>query len=336
MKSRFYFPSCFVVLGLCFVTMIPAHTAENPKDWHFYADATVQPQADDSFASVYADFSRLLTRDLRQAGAALDENSIRVAPLIDGKPRAFVPARLVKDDRFDATKKAAGTVVFLVAGSKTAGPQVYRVYFDTQKNGPKPEMKNDIQVPQNANMIWNGGFEILPEGHTGTNIYKNASPDLPIGWWGNLKNNGILENPATEAHSGEVALAFGAPAEGENIGIRCTPSPPGLRVVPGENYFFSLWVTGSGLTPSKIMVLSSVYWYDKAGTYLSLTPVTNVPKNVEDFPWTKVEISIPAPADAYFAAQRLVTCSPTGLLTLDDLEARLLVPPALRGAKANP
>jgi hypothetical protein len=313
----------------------PAHAAEDLKSWHFYVDTTVQPQADDSFASVYADFTRLLTRDLKQEGAALDENSIRVAPLADGKPGAFVPARFVKEDGFDAAKKAIGTIVFFVAGTKEAGEQTYRVFFDTQKNGSKAEWKNEVAVPEAANMIWNGSFEILSEGYSGANRYKNAGAKMPAGWWGNLKNSGILENPATEAHSGNNALAFVAPEEGKNRGISATPSPPGIRVVPGENYVFSFWARGAGLTPSRIMLVSSVYWYDKDGKYQDRTRVADLPVNVADFPWTKGEISLPAPTDAHFAALRISTYSPTGLITIDDLEARPAVPPGLRGAKAN-
>jgi hypothetical protein len=313
----------------------PARAADDLKSWHFYVDTTVQPQADDSFASVYADFTRLLTRDLKQEGAALDENSIRVASLADGKPGAFVPARFVKEDGFDAAKKAIGTIVFQVAGTKEPSEQTYRVFFDTQKNGPKPEWKSEVEAPEAANMIWNGGFEILSEGYTGTNRYKNAGAKIPQGWWGNLKNSGILENPATQAHSGNNALAFVAPEEGKNRGIGAAPSPPGIRVVPGENYVFSFWAKGAGLTPSRILLVSSVYWYDKEGKVLPRTRVPDLPVNVADFPWTEGEISLPAPADAHFAALRISTYSPTGLITVDDLEARLAVPPALRGAKEN-
>jgi hypothetical protein len=75
---------------------------------------------------VYANFTRWLARDLKQEGATLDENSIRVAPLEDDKPGAFVPVRFVKEEGFDAAKKATGTIVFQVAGTKDAGERTYR------------------------------------------------------------------------------------------------------------------------------------------------------------------------------------------------------------------
>lgn len=335
MKTVFFRTRFLIsMLALC-AAMSSARAAEDVKTWHFYADTMVHPQADDSFASVYADFSRLLTRDVKQEGALLDENSIRVAPLEDGKPGAFVPVRFVKDEKFDAAKKAIGTIVFQVAETKEAGEQTYRIFFDTQKNGPKPEWKSDVEVPENANMIWNGGFEILSEGYTGTKRYKNAGAKMPVGWWGNLKNSGFEDNPATEAHSGKNALAFVAPEEGKNRGIGAAPSPPALRVVPSENYVFSFWSKGVGLKPSKTILVSSVYWYDKDGKYLDRARLGDLPINVADFPWTKSEISLPAPTDAHFAALRIATYSPTGLLTIDDLETRPAVPLALRGAKEN-
>jgi hypothetical protein len=324
------------MLALCAaVNSARAAEDEDVENWHFYADTIVHPQADDSFAAVYADFSRLLTRDLKQENAALDENSIRVAPLEDGKPGAFVPVRFVKEDGFDAAKKAIGTIVFQVAETKEPGEQTYRVFFDTQKNGPKAEWKNEVEVPETANMIWNGGFEVLSEGYTGTKRYKNDGAKMPVGWWGNLKNSGFTENPATSAHSGKNALAFTAPEAGKNRGIGAAPSPPALRVVPGENYVFSFWAKGDGLTPSRTQLVSSVYWYDKDGKYQTRTRVGDLPENTADFPWTKGEISLPAPADAHFAALRISTYSATGLITVDDLETRLAVPPALRGAKTN-
>ena len=201
--------SRYVVLLLCALCLLqpsPVRADDDFSTWHFYADITVQPQADDSLAAVYADFSRLLERDLKQTGAALDENSIRVAPLENGKPGAPVPFRFVKDDGYNAGDNAAGTIVLQAGSTPRPEEATYRVFFDTQKNGSKAEWKSEVEVPDAANMIWNGGFEILSQGYTGPNRYANAGENMPRGWWGNLSNSGILSNKATAAHSGQHAL----------------------------------------------------------------------------------------------------------------------------------
>src|SRR5690606_31831082 len=144
----------------------------------------------------------------------------------------------IKDNGYDATDNAAGTIVFQVGSTPEPQAMQYRVFFDIQKNGPKPEWKNEIEVPEVANMIWNGGFEILSEGYTGPNRYFNLGANLPRGWWGNLKNAGILENAATSARSGKRAIGFKVPEGKTNLSVSSAPTPPGIRVVPGQSYQF--------------------------------------------------------------------------------------------------
>src|SRR5690606_38172665 len=117
----------------------------------------------------------------------------------------------VKDEGYNATDNATGTIVFLVAGSKEPTRQTYRIFFETLKNGPKPEWKSEVQVPEAANMIWNGSFEILSEGYTGPNPNANPGANMPRGWWGNLRNSKLSANAATSAHSGQHALGFVTP-----------------------------------------------------------------------------------------------------------------------------
>lgn len=308
--------------------------ADDFSAWHFYADTTVQPQADASFASVYADFSRLLERDLKQKDAALDENSIRVAPLKDGKVGDAVPFRFVKDDGYNATDNAAGTVVFQVGSTPKAEEATYRVFFDTQKSGPKPEWKSETEVPETANMIWNSSFEILSEGYTGPNIYTNAGTKTPRGWWGNLKNSKILENAATSAHSGQHSLGFVVPEGGTNTSISSAPTPTGIRVIPGQAYLFSVWVKGDGLT-SKYPIYGYIYWYDKDQKYMTRETLTTLSGKVGQFDWTSAEATMTAPADAYFSAITIGTYSTTGLLTVDDFAVRISVPAPLTDAKLN-
>ncbi len=309
-------------------------TAQDLGQWHFYADTTVSPQADDSFEAVYADFSRLLERDLKQADAALDENSIRVAPLVDGKTSTPVPHRFVKDEGYNATDNAAGTVVFLVTATKEPTQQTYRIFFDTLKNGPKPEWKSEVQVPEAANMIWNGGFEILSEGYTGPNPNANIGVNMPRGWWGNLRNGQLPQNAATSAHSGQHALGFVTPEGSTNVSVMAAPSPPGIRVVPGQAYQFSFWVKGEGLT-STHTIYGFIYWYDRDKKFLNRTPLGNLPRNTAQFDWTLVEVTLTTPADAYYSAVVVGTYSKTGLLTADDFAARIPVPAPLANAKAN-
>lgn len=327
--------SLVLLASLCLWNATPQRAAaQDFGQWHFYADTTVLPQADDSFEAAYADFSRLLERDLKQAGTALDENSIRVAPLVDGKAGAPVPVRFVKGEDYDATGNAAGTVVFLVAGAREPAEQTYRVFFDTQKNGPKPEWKSEVEVPVAANMIWNGGFEILSEGYTGPNPNFNTGANMPRGWWGNLRNSKLLENAATSAHSGRHALGFVTPAGSTNVGISAAPSPPGIRVVPGQAYQFSFWVKGEGLT-SAHPIYGYVYWYDKDKKFLNRTALGNLPGKAAQFDWTPGEATMTTPADAHYGAVLIGTYSPTGLLTVDDFAARIPVPAPLANAKPN-
>jgi hypothetical protein len=319
---------------LCTWSMMSARAADDLSTWHFYADTTVLPQADDSFASVYADFSRLLERDLKQDGAALDENSIRVSPLENGKAGAPVPFRFVKEEGYNATDNAAGTVVFFVAASKEPAEQTYRVFFDTQKNSPKPEWKSEVEVPEAANMIWNGGFEILSEGYTGPNPNYNTGANMPRGWWGNLKNSKLVENAATSAHSGQHAFGFVTPAGSTNVSVFSAPTPPGIRVVPGQAYQFSFWIKGEGLT-SVHPAYGYIYWYDKDGKYLNREALGNLPGKVAQPDWALMEVTMTAPTDAHYSSITVGTYSTTGLLMVDDFAARISVPAPLANAKPN-
>jgi hypothetical protein len=308
--------------------------AQTPSwdQWHFCVDIAVTPQADDSFEAVYVDFSRLLESGLHSTGT-LDENSIRVALLEDGKAGEAVPSRFVKDDDFDATKNAAGTLVFQVGHRVKRDPVQYRVFFDTQKNGVKPAWKNTVEVPEAANLVWNGGFEILSEGYAGANPYENAGSALPRGWWGNLLNSKILANAATSAHGGEHALGFVVPTGITNISILSAPTPYGVRVTPGQSYQFSFWVKGEGLT-SEYPLYAFVYWYDKNQEYLNRATIGNLPKTAR-FDWTRGEASLTVPTDAFFANITVGTYSTTGVLSVDDFAVRLSVPAALANAKMN-
>lgn len=321
--------------------------ADDFSQWHFYADMTVVPQADLSYDAIYADFTRLLSHDLHQNGA-LDENSIRVAPLVDGKAGDAVPIKFVKDNGFDATDNAAGTIIFPVAATAKAGVVQYRVFFDTKANGPKPAMQIDTKVPepgspvdlQNlpvpdaANMIWNSSFEILSDGYVGSNPNYNSGANMPRGWWGNLHNSKLTANAATSAHTGQHAFGYAVPADAGNVGIMSAPTPPGVRVLPGQSYQLSFWVKGDNLT-SVYPLYAYVYWYDKDGKYLNRESISNLPPNKNQFDWTQVAINVKAPDNAGYTAMNIGTYSKTGVLTVDDFEARETIAPPLANAKLN-
>ena len=333
MRSRLY----IVLLALCTllgVNSTDAVMAQNEKLPRFYADVTVHPQADDCFDSVYADFTRLLQRDLKQTGE-LNENSIRVAPIKNGQPGLPVPSRFIKDARYDALHNACGTLVFEVKSTPEVDTQTYRIFFDTQPGDYGALPKTNTNAPDAANMIWNGDFEILSQGYRGPNRYTNAGADLPQGWWGNLRNTNTLKNLSVEAHSGKNALAFVAPQKGKNTTITATPSPPALRVLPGQDYQFSFWVKGEGLAPDSVVVAASVYWYDKDQKPLPRVRVSALPNKLSEFPWTLSEVMLPAPPDAYYGAVRITTYSTTGYIAVDDVVARPMIPPLLKNAQFN-
>ncbi len=301
--------------------------ADDYSAWQYHADVTVQPQADPTFDAVYADFTHLLKSAFQKTGR-LDENSIRVAPLHKDGPGAARAFRFVKAKDYDALANAAGTLIFAVAASPEIATAHYRVYFDIEANGEKPIFQTSIEVPLTANMVWNPGFEILPKDYKGANRYTNKGTNLPVGWWGNLKNSGLTENLATAAHSGNQALGFKAPAGRKNVSISSAPSPPALRVVPGQSYLVSFWVKGEDLT-SKNPLTSTIYWYDKTGKYLKRTNIDTPARKSPDFDWTKSETILSAPAGAHFGSLFVGTYSQTGLLMLDDLVLRVAVPPLL-------
>lgn len=328
---------CAALLVLACVLLnagISSSRADDLQKWQFYADTQVHPQADDTFSSVYADFTRLFKRDLKMEGV-LDEGSIRVVPLENDRAGVPVPSRFIKAAGYNAASNAEGTLVFLVRAAPEPGARTYRIFFDTQKNGPKPILKTETEVPAAANMVWNGSFEITAENYTGSHRYKNSGAKMPVGWWGNLRNRKITENPAATVRSGKNALAFVVPEGRRNTGILVAPSPPGLRVRPGHSYHFSFWATGEGLEPIPTILLGSVYWYDKEQKNLRRDSIGGLPKNVTDFPWLRGEGVLTVPLDAHYAALSIATYSTTGLITVDDLEVCPIVPPLLENAKEN-
>lgn len=327
MKKWIYFTS-YLFLVCAWMSVPQTARADDWSAWHYYADTTVAPQADDSFDAVYADFTHLLKSTFHTSGT-LDENSIRVVPLQNGQPGAVVNYRFVKAADFDAATNAAGMLIFEVAATAEPTNTQYRVYFDTKANGAKPAFPNSGDVPQTANMIWNSSFEILSANYKGKNRYANSGENMPRGWWGNLRNSGILENTATSAHSGEHAVAFVTPADKKHISLSTAPSPPAVRVEPGQNYAFSFWAKGQGLSSANPFT-SSIYWYDKDGKYTARTNITTDAAGMSDFDWTKTEVYATAPDNAYFGTMYLGTYSQTGLLTVDDVCIRIAVPPLLQ------
>lgn len=311
------------------VAAVPMHTcAENWSDWHYHVDASVHPQADDSYDAVYADFTHLLKSNFHSTGT-LDENSIRVVLLKAGQPSTPVAYRFVKDTAYQATDNAAGTLIFAVAASKEPATVDYRVYFDTKANGTKPAFQNSDDVPEVANMIWNNSFEILSKDYKGPNRYGFAGENMPQGWWGNLRNSGILANQATSAHSGQHAFSIVTPADKSHISFSTTPSPPALRLVPGRSYAFSFWAKGEQLSSSNPLT-ASIYWYDQDEKFTTRSSINTELSHTNDFDWTETELYITAPDDAYFGTMYLGTYSKTGLLTVDDISIRLAVPPLLQ------
>ncbi len=323
----------FLLGALCYFLATDAQ-AQDFSRWRFYADVTVHPQADDSFDSVYVDFTRLLKRDL-QSKEPLNESSVRVAPVEAGKPGAAVPSRFIKNDGYNPINNASGTLVFEVKGTREASGQTYRVFFDTQTGNYGEQPQSGVAVPSTANMVWNGDFEILSSNYRGANRHVNGTGTLPHGWWGNLRNKKVLEIPLGQAHSGQNVLAFVAGEDGTNTAVTATPSAPALRVLPGQDYRFSFWVRGEGLSPAPAIVAASVYWYDKDQKALPRVRISGLPTKLLEFPWTQAEITLPAPPEAHYGGVRITTYSTTGYIAVDDIEARLAVPPLLKNAQFN-
>ena len=283
--------------------------------WHYHVDITVQPQADDSVDAVYADFTHLLKSTFHASGT-LDENSIRVAALQNGQPQATVAFRFIKAKDYDAAGNAAGTLLFAVQGSTNTAAS-YRIYFDTIPNGPKAAVHDTTAIPITANMVWNGDFEILATGSK-----------LPRGWWGNLKNAGITENKATTAHSGKHAMGIVAPAQ-KHVSLMAAPTPPGLRVQPRQNYLFAFWIKGKNLSGA-YPTHASVYWKDADGKLIQRVNLKTGVSKTATYDWTPVTAYLTAPDHAAYAGLYIGTYSETGLLTIDDIEVRIAVPPLLQ------
>lgn len=304
--------------------MLPTNAhAQSWNDWHYHADISVLPQADDTFSAVYADFTHLLKSTFNQT-ATLDENSIRIVPLQDGNPTEPVAYRFEKVDDYNAATNAAGTLIFLVSGTKDDAAVTYRVYFDT---AAKPALQNAADVPKEANMVWNGGFEILSQGYSGANRYDNAGNNMPRGWWGNLRNRNFTENKAVAAHSGRLAMGFVAPQDA-NMFIAIAPSPPGIRVQPQENYLFSFWIKGENLS-SDHPTLATIRWLDKGSKQIERVTLNTRLGKSANYDWTQVSAYLPAPDNATFVSMSIGTYSKTGLMTVDDVVIRIAVPPSL-------
>ena len=189
-------------------------------------------------------------------------------------------------------------------------------------------------VPDSANMIWNGSFEVPSDGYTGSNRNYNSGPNMPRGWWGNLHGSKLTTNAATSAHSGKHAFGYVVPADAGNVSVMSAPTPPGIRVLPGQSYQLSFWAKGDNLT-SKYPIYAYVYWYDKDGKYFSRKNIANLPANKNQFDWTQVAINVKAPDNAGYTAMNVGTYSKTGVLTVDDFEARETIAPPLANAKLN-
>jgi len=301
--------------------------AQDWKAWHYYADATVNPQADDSYDSVYADFTHLLKSTFHTSGT-LDENSIRVVSLQNGQPGAAVNYRFVKSNDYDAATNAAGTLVFAVAATADPTTTQYRIYFDTKANGSKPTFQNSANIPQTANMIWNSGFEILSQDYKGNNRYANTGENMPRGWWGNMRSF-MDKNIATSAHSGNHAIGIVTPKDKTHVSISTAPSPPALRLEPGQSYLFSFWIKGENLS-SKNPVTASIYWYGKDGKNIGHANIPVDVGNPENFDWSEIKLYASAPDNAYFGSMYIGTYSQTGLLTIDDVDVHVAVPPLLQ------
>ena len=319
---------CFFLACFCGLLMLPQKRAgaEDFAQWHYHADVAINPQADDSYDSVYADFTHLLKSTFHTSGT-LDENSIRVVLLQNGQPGAAMDYRFVKSIDYDAATNAAGTLIFEVAATADSTTAQYRVYFDTKANGSKPAFQNSADIPQTANMIWNSGFEILSQDYKGNNRYANTGENMPRGWWGNMRSF-MDKNLATSAHSGSYAIGIVTPKDKTHVSISTAPSPPALRLEPGQSYLFSFWIKGENLS-SKNPVTASIYWYDKDGKNIGHTSIPADVGNPENFDWSEIKLYASAPDNAYFGSMYIGTYSQTGLLTIDDVNVRAAVPPLL-------
>ncbi|MGQ0536618.1 MAG: CARDB domain-containing protein [Methanobacteriota archaeon] len=146
------------------------------EGWHMRIPVTVRPETDHAFDAagrvpfdtvdqrarnhpvhVEVDFSETLRRagwsnDSGELTAfTFDPDSVRVVEYTglgpDDRPRRvdaltpslFVAVRLTSEapERFDPTRNAVGTVVFLARGDTTT-PRYYFIYFDILENGDKP------------------------------------------------------------------------------------------------------------------------------------------------------------------------------------------------------
>ncbi|MEM5829359.1 MAG: NEW3 domain-containing protein [Candidatus Aenigmatarchaeota archaeon] len=83
-----------------------------------------------------------------------DENSIRVIEYSpSGSILYEIPSQFEKDENFDASSNAVGTLVFLMNGTTQANSKrIYFVYYDTQENG----LKSPPNYPIGLRYSWDG------------------------------------------------------------------------------------------------------------------------------------------------------------------------------------
>jgi len=108
--------------------------------------------------------------DLLPSGT-FDENSIRVFEYgQNGKILYEVPSQFEKEDDFNASSNAVGTLVFLMNGTTQANSKrIYFVYYDSLENGPKEV----VNYPINIQYSWDG--QIVNVTNTLLNIYIDTN-----------------------------------------------------------------------------------------------------------------------------------------------------------------
>jgi len=191
MKTRL---TIVAVAVLC--TAVSADTAWWNADFHYRVEATVNTlfqERQDAVVRVEVDFSDLL----RQAGAdgKLDVNSVRVVDP-SRKEESVVPSKFLSEDG------ARGEVCWIVPGKLAPlTERTYRIYFDTDVNGPKkaPEEEEGLEeiLSVGTNLIKNPGFEEPdpknPKGAAHWDFGKEGPGDLVC-------------RTEEEVHSGKYAL----------------------------------------------------------------------------------------------------------------------------------
>jgi uncharacterized membrane protein len=96
---------------------------------------------------------RINFTDLLPYGS-FDENSTRVIEYSQtGQLLGEIPSQFEKDDDFNPSTNAIGTLVFLLNGTNPPNTKrIFFVYYDTLENGPKEK----VEYPSNIVYSWNG------------------------------------------------------------------------------------------------------------------------------------------------------------------------------------